>query len=80
MIAALSLCGVTIVGLAYWNYSLSADNDELREQKRRLELEADRQEAEVRRLLERNKQLIEDVTKLAVQIPKHDAKGRFKKK
>lgn len=73
MIAALGFCGVVILGLAYWNYNLSADNDELVEQKRRLELE-------VERLSERNNRLLDDVAKLAAQIPKHDALGRFKKK
>jgi len=80
MIAALGFCGLAIVGFAFWNYQLSGKNDELLEQRRRMELELDRQEKEVEFLLERNRQLIENVTQLAAQVPRHDALGRFKKK
>jgi hypothetical protein len=73
MTGVLGFCGLLIVGLAAWNYSLSEDNDELREQHRRLTLE-------VNRLTERNERLIDDAAKLAAQVPKHDALGRFKKK
>jgi hypothetical protein len=73
MIGALGFCGVAIVGFAFWNYQLSGKNDELREQNRRMAVE-------IVRLNQRNDRLLDDASKLAAQVPLHDAKGRFKKK
>lgn len=67
------ISGLGCVALGIWNSSLSADNYYLRQSVHELSNDNQVYRLKVERLLD-------DVTKLAKQVPKHDAKGRFVKR
>lgn len=67
------VAGLGCMALAVWNAHLSADNCDLHESVHQLSEDNKVYEAKIERLLD-------DVTKLAAQVPKHGTNGRFVKR